>query len=66
MKGRFATGGPLTGTDHVPVLLERGYVLTPDQMRAVDLTADAVRAETPASLQGTSYTTRKLWTDGHR
>lgn len=64
-RGRFASGGPVSG-DHVPVFLDRGYILTPEQMRAVGLTADAVRAETPASLQGTSYTTRKLWTDGHR
>jgi hypothetical protein len=65
MGARFASGGT-SGSDHIPVLLERGYVLTPHQARAIGLTADAVRAETPASLKGTSYTTRKLWTDGHR
>jgi hypothetical protein len=66
IKSHFASGGPLAEADCVPILLDCGYVLTPQQARAVGLTACAVRAETPASLQGTSYTTRKLWTDGHR
>lgn len=68
MKGRFRSGGPLpAGYGPESLLIPPGeHIFTPEQMRTVGLTADAVRAETPASLQGTSYTTRKLWTEGHR
>jgi hypothetical protein len=63
---RFARGGVLL-KGGVPIALEQGYVVpNAGAARRVGLTADAVRMETPITLKGTSYATRKLFTDGHR